>query len=88
MSEVKTIKLSRRFADALDTVLSEGSVYLGEDFEFNGKWDEDEILRFRLEVLSPLCVAMTHGHSLTLEIDGSDNRDYYGEPYDRPETAL
>ena len=88
MSEVKTIKLSRRFADALDTVLGEGSVHIVQDFGFNGKWEEDEIQRFNREVLNPLCVAMTHGHSTTLEIDGGDNRDYYGEPCDRPETAL
>ena len=82
MSNVKTITLSRRFADALDAVLGEGSVNLSEKFYFNGKWDEDEILRFNQEVLIPLCAAMRNGNSLTLEVDGSDDRDYYGEPFE------
>ena len=82
MSNVKTITLSRRFADALKAVLYEGSVHLNEDFQFNGKWDEDEIVRFSNEVLSPLFDAMHEGQSFTLEVDGSDDRDYYGEPFE------
>lgn len=74
--------MSRRFACALHSVIGEGSVHLTDDFMFTNGWEESEIEKFNQEVLRVLNAALTRGESINLVIDGSDNRDSYGAPYE------
>ena len=82
MSNVKTITLSRRFACALHSVIIEGSTNLTHDFTFTNGWEGPEIQKLNQDVLIPLCDALVRGEPVNLEINGSDNRDSYGAPYE------
>jgi len=74
--------ISRRWACALHSVIGEGSVHLIEDFTFTNGWEESEIEKFNREVLLVLNAHLVRGESINLVIDGSDNRDSYGAPYE------